>query len=171
MLWMKAKVAPVELQGDLSTFKPHMVLQIVDHAHASGELVFQTDENAAGIFFKSGRVQFASIKNRPIRLGVLLLNKGHISQEQLEEALSIQSAGKRLGKVLIENGFIDNATLRKVIQDQIKEVIYTIMGWNEGRFFFIKDRHPKNQDILIDTPIDSLMLEGIVRLDEQSRFA
>ncbi len=42
-----------------------------------------------------------------IRLGDLLVEKGFISQNQLEQALADQkSSGRKLGHILIENGYV-----------------------------------------------------------------
>lgn len=54
------------------------------------------------------------------RLGDMLLNAGVISQEQLEEALSIQKETKmRLGSLLISRGFITEQQLIDVLQMQL----------------------------------------------------
>ena len=57
------------------------------------------------------------------RLGKLLLEKGRITQEQLDEALLIQmqSPGKKLGEVLIEKGFIDALKLQDMLDAQMNQ--------------------------------------------------
>ncbi|WP_295579323.1 GspE/PulE family protein [uncultured Oscillibacter sp.] len=54
------------------------------------------------------------------RLGDLLLNIGLISQEQLEQALSIQrTTKKRLGTVLVDSGFITEQQLIEALELQL----------------------------------------------------
>src|SRR5438093_386815 len=60
-----------------------------------------------------------SAAEQPRRLlGLLLIEMGVISQEQLEEALAVQArTGERLGEILIERGY----TSRLAIQDALAE--------------------------------------------------
>jgi len=51
--------------------------------------------------------------------------------------------------------------------EQIKEVIFEIVRWQDGSFSFYKDKQPARQEIRIDIPLDHLMLEGLKRLDEE----
>lgn len=56
-----------------------------------------------------------------IRLGDLLLDKGCISQNQLEQALAEQkSSGRKIGRILIENGYVKEDDLLQVLSSQLK---------------------------------------------------
>ena len=53
-----------------------------------------------------------------LRLGELLVKKGLVSLEQIEEALKIQaSTGKRLGDILVEKGYITRDVLEQVLEE------------------------------------------------------
>ena len=53
-----------------------------------------------------------------LRLGELLVKKGLVSLEQIEEALKIQaSTGKRLGDILVEKGYISRDVLEQVLEE------------------------------------------------------
>ena len=53
-----------------------------------------------------------------LRIGELLLRKGLITEEQLDEALKEQArTGKRLGDILVEKGFVERDILEKVLQE------------------------------------------------------
>lgn len=55
-----------------------------------------------------------------IYLGELLLNMGLISQEELEQALEVQTIeGKKLGKILIEHGYINESILINSLSTQL----------------------------------------------------
>ena len=60
------------------------------------------------------------MSNKYIRLGDLLVKSGAITQEQLEQALSMQKgAGQRLGSLLIEKGFIRESQLIQALTAQL----------------------------------------------------
>ena len=53
-----------------------------------------------------------------LRIGELLVRRGLITEEQLEEALKIQAkTGKRIGDILVEKGYIEREILEKVLQE------------------------------------------------------
>jgi len=55
------------------------------------------------------------------RLGLLLVNKGMISRDQLDEALRLQNkTGMRLGEVLIDQGWITEKQLNKSLKNQTR---------------------------------------------------
>ncbi len=53
-----------------------------------------------------------------LRIGELLVRRGLITEEQLEEALKIQAkTGKRIGDILVEKGYVEREILEKVLQE------------------------------------------------------
>lgn len=62
------------------------------------------------------------------RLGRLLVNRGHISEVQLKEALvGAHAQGLRLGEYLVEQGAISNAVLQQVLKRQKRARKYSAM--------------------------------------------
>ncbi|HWR43655.1 type II secretion system ATPase GspE [Sporomusa sp.] len=60
------------------------------------------------------------LNNRKRRLGDLLIEAGILSQEQLEKALSVQKkTGERLGKVLINLGYITEVSMIEALEFQL----------------------------------------------------
>ena len=157
-----------DLKGDLAVFQPIPVMQMLNLAEATGELRLNRAGNAASVYFEKGNVIFAGIKDRPVKLGEYLVREGVIDQKALNDALEkLASAKKRIGALLIEAGHLDETKLRHAVKEQIKEVIFEIVRWQDGSFSFYKDKKPAHQEIRIDIPLDHLMLEGLKRLDEE----
>lgn len=58
---------------------------------------------------------------KKIRLGDMLVERGHISGEQLEEALANQKvSGQKLGRILIENGYVKEDDMLQELSLQLK---------------------------------------------------
>lgn len=165
---MSGEIAKMpDLEGNLSVFEPMAVLQMLKLALASGELRLQTDDNSANVFFDRGNLTFAGIANRPMKLGELLLKKKMVSQGELDGVLNKRRTDKRIGLQLVDEGVITKRDLHAAVEEQIKEVIYEVVRWRAGRFVFASGRKPSTQEILIDVPLDHLMLEGVKRMDEE----
>lgn len=53
------------------------------------------------------------------RLGRLLVNRGYLSEEQVEEGLRLQhETGQRLGEIFVQNGWISERELHRVLKHQ-----------------------------------------------------
>ncbi|MFT5220261.1 MAG: MSHA biogenesis protein MshE, partial [Gammaproteobacteria bacterium] len=69
--------------------------------------------------------------NKKIRLGDLLVEKGMITEEQLQRALSEQKKlGRKLGGTLIELGMIDESSLLNLLSDQLGIPLIDINNYN-----------------------------------------
>ena len=157
-----------DLNGNLSVFGTISVLQLLNLAEATGKLELAGKTNSAHVYFEGGNVTFAGIVKRPVKLGEYLVSEGLIDEAVLTEILKKKPTGqKRIGTMLVEAGHLGEAELRRAIAEQIKEVIYEIVAWQEGTFSFLTDKAPDAQEIRIDIPLDHLMLEGLKRLDEE----
>jgi len=148
----------LDLRGNLAVFGPISVLQLISLQSSTGELTFESGINTARVYFDGGNVTFAEIANRRMKLGEYLVSQGLVARAHLDRALEIQGDRQRLGAVLVEMG---------AIEEQIKEVMYELVRWKNGRFRFTSGRRPKAQDVFIDIPLDHLILEGLKRLDEE----
>jgi hypothetical protein len=157
----------LDLEGNIAVFDPISVFQLINLARVTGELVLDVGDNSAQVFFESGSITYAEINDRKIKLGEYLVAQKLITQKNLDKALVKKRKGKKLGKVLVQDGAIDKKVLHSAIVVQIKEVIYEVVKWNKGWFTFANGKKVKKQDILIDIPLDHLMLEGLKRLDEE----
>jgi len=157
----------LDLEGNLSIFEPIAVFQLINLAQATGELSLDVGDNSARVFFDGGSVTYAEISNRKIKLGEYLVRHKLVTQKNLDKVLVKNRKGKKIGRLLVENEIIDEKELQSAIGEQIKEVVYEVVRWKKGWFQFSDGKQPAAQDVFIDIPLDSLILEGLKRLDEE----
>jgi len=163
----------MDFGGDLKVLEPSIIFQMINIAKLTGRLKLITADNVATLYFETGELTYAAIDTGNKRVGEILIEKGLITEDQLEQALHESrrdDVDKRTGDVLIENGDIDQNVLVSVIQEQIKEVVYMVLEWIEGQFIFFADAKTENEDILLDVKLDHLLLEGLKRLDEARKI-
>lgn len=128
-----------------------------------------TDRSRFGyIYFDKGRISYASILNRPDRLGELLVKHGVIRRQELAAAMEqqAQQPGKRLGRILIERGHLTESQLQRYITVQIEEAVYHLFTWTQGTFYFEAEERPQEQEFLVSINPENLLLEGARRVDE-----
>ena len=159
----------VPLQGNISVIELNIIFQLFHFASLSGELLVVADHNSGRFSFDHGVLIFGSLCTNKKRIGELLLASNLVSGTQLAESLRIHSEegrGKRLGDILVRNGFLAYDNLVELLKQQAREAFFDILDWKSGMFFYYPRRYPTQDEILLDERIDKLLLEWIVRLDE-----
>jgi DNA repair exonuclease SbcCD ATPase subunit len=87
-------------------------------------------------------VDTAPIPWRP--LGQVFVEKGLITEEELEEALAEQQAtGKRLGEILVARGLVSGPDLTAALMDQLGVEVQRDQGFGSGLWSEIQRRHAR----------------------------
>lgn len=160
------------IEGSLQDVSMADICQLLAMGRKTGCLSV-TDRSSFGyVYFENGRVIYASLLNRPDRIGELLVRNGVVTEAQLDEAVATQEerrGGTPVGEVLLERGAITTDDLHRFIRVQIEEAVYHLFSWSRGNFHFDADQRPEEEGFyLVDIPAESLLLEGARRVDEWS---
>ena len=164
------------IEGPLQDIGIHDVFQLLDLARKSGCLrVHSVARGGEGhVYFQSGAVVHATMRDNPHRLGVLLLKAGKLSESQLREATSAQRRGdkRKLGEILVAQGTVTRRDVDRAMRLQIEGVVFELFSWKEGTFSFTDgDASDVDADAAIRVSTESLLMEGARRIDEWSRMA
>ena len=153
-------------QGDLSVITIENLMQLVSHAALSGELQLTTSHNSAIFSVHKGTLVYGYLEDNPLRIGQQLIKEKYITPEQLQESLSQYDTGTarpKIGKILVDNGYLLQEDLEKTIKEQIKFIFFEVLSWKEGYFSFSVKPTLTNESIFLDERIDHLILEGIIQ--------
>ena len=159
----------VSMHGDISVIELNIIFQLFHLGSLSGELLVVANHNSGRFFFDRGTLIFGSLSTNQKRIGELLLASGLVSGAQLAESLRIHTEkgrGRRLGDILVCNGFLAYDNLVELLKQQAREAFFDILAWKSGMFFYYASHSPAQGEILIDERIDQLLLEGLIRLDD-----
>src|SRR5690348_1797078 len=90
-------------------------------------------------------MEAAHITWRP--LGQLFVERGLITQDELEEALvEQQETRKRLGAILVSRGLVSGPELTSVLVDQLGMELTKESGFGSGLWDEIRRRHPRTSN-------------------------
>lgn len=159
----------VSLQGDLAVVTIENLMQLMSHADLSGELRLNTTTNAAIFFVRNGALVYGFLRNNPIRIGERLIEAGAITAEHLHECLEIyksESPRPKIGKILVEKGYLHQEALEEGIREQIRDIFFEVLSWRTGDFAFAVKEMPAGENILLEASIDGLLLQGMMHLDD-----
>ena len=160
----------MSLKGSLSDVSLADISQLLGMGGKTGCLTLTSHENSGRVYFEGGSVIYASVVNRPDRIGELLVAREVITGDQLSAAVAhqAQGPGHRLGEVLVGLGSVTQETLEQYISLQIEEAVYIVFQWSEGTFEFEPDHMPEEGLFRVSISIDALLMEGARRVDEWS---
>jgi hypothetical protein len=163
------------IEGPLKELGIHDVFQLLDLSRKTGKLTVTSKvrHNRGSVYFNDGAIVYAEIESNPHLLGNLLVRKGRITEADLQRARETQVKGdkRRLGEILVDLGAITDRELEQQVQSQVEEVVFELVGWQEGYFSFEEGGSAKPPaDALVSIPTSSLLMEGARRIDEWSRI-
>src|SRR5687768_11054489 len=158
------------IKGSLKEASLPDVIQLLFLGRRTGCLALADRHNFGTIYLDEGQITFASIVNRRDRLGDLLIRKGRITAEQLQQAIAAQEDDRehKLGEILVGLGTMTRAELEEYMRIQIEEAVYYLFTWTSGTFNFEAGVRPESEDFLVRISPEALLLEGARRVDEWS---
>jgi len=157
------------LQGNIERFTLPEIFQLLAMGRKSGTLGIQREDSIVMVYFKEGSIVYGYGPRQTYHLGQLLKDRGVLTAEQLEQAIRVQSHDDnthRLGAILISRGFIDRADLESAVRQQVEELLYSLLSWENGSFKFYENQYPTDEEITVQISVENVILEGLRRLDE-----
>lgn len=162
------------LRGNLKDFSLPDVFQLVQLSGKTGVLRIQGAEAEGSIWFRDGDVFFAQSNWRREQLGERLVSAQRITPAALARALEVRQSegegGRRLGQILVGEGYITQQVLETFVQEQIQDTIFDLMRWDEGDFDFEVLPEVVNEDIGLSVSVENIVMEGSRRLEEWQRI-
>ena len=135
---------------------------------ATGQWRLGTDPQR-NIFFDQGRIVFAQSTHPLDRLTHLLVEKGRLTQDQMDYAMSNLQPGMSVGKNLIQLGFITQRDLLDMAKLQVERVVWGAIGTpNVTPVFMPKVLDNTVVRLSLDTP--ALLLGGLLNLKDRERL-
>ncbi|MCB1043870.1 MAG: DUF4388 domain-containing protein [Acidobacteria bacterium] len=159
------------LRGKLEALGLIEVLSYVARARESGILSVQRNETEKSIVIHAGNIVFAKSNQVEDRMGDMLLNQGVITQEQYDNATQLlREKGYRHGRSLVEIGAITPKQLWRAVQEQIKQIAYSVIPLPDGNFEFVKQEIKQKEQITLELPVMNLLVDVIRHYDDRSIF-
>ncbi|MDF1564952.1 MAG: DUF4388 domain-containing protein [Deltaproteobacteria bacterium] len=133
----------VGLQGDLRTMSLAELLRFVVGKGLKGTIRCAQGPNEKSFVVIDGQAVLASSNDAREYLGQFLINFGHVTEQQLDEAFETQrQTTVYLGKILTMIDLVSEPELEAVLQLKIRETVLSLTEWTYGTFFFQQDVVP-----------------------------
>jgi CheY-like chemotaxis protein len=140
-------------------------------AKQTGELTLQKGKVKKTLFFEKGRPCFAISNLVSDRFGPFLVRVGKLTPSQLElcEAAA-EKTGRRTGDVLAEMGLLKETEKLYYVAQQVKAIVYSVFGWEEGEYRMHFTDRAAAEAIKIDLHPAHLITRGVKKLYKPERL-
>src|SRR6185436_5711225 len=158
------------LAGTLKDFGLPDIVQLIGLQRKTGTLHLKSGSETVKVIFEGGNIVAgeSSMVRPSDRIGNALVTQGAITQEQLDQALSVQKQTmQRLGHVLISEHIVSEETLRKAVEAQLFQVVFRLFRWREGDYNFeTQNSVDYERTGAVSLGADFVLMEGIRMVDE-----
>jgi hypothetical protein len=163
------------LKGNLRDFSLHQLLNLINLAHKTGALTVRGENRrseSAYLFFREGKLIYATFDDRPIRLTDILVKVGKITPDQAKivRDRSRVDTDKELGLLLIHNGYLSQNDIIQGVRSYLLETVYHLFTWPNGDFRFEPNQLPPEERITVPLNLENLIMEGGRRQHEWERL-
>ena len=163
--------AAAALQGDIAEIALEHIFQFLDLAALTGRLDVRSPANGGCFYFRNGVLTHGVLHVSQRRIGEILLESNLITSDQLQVCVRLHDQArphKRFGHILLDRDYIPPAKLDNSLLQQMKEAFFETLSWHEGSFSFYPKLVPAPEEMQTRARIDSLLLEGMMHLDERA---
>jgi hypothetical protein len=157
------------MRGDLSDVSAADACRLLAGKGAGGSLLLEGPDGPGTIVFEGGRIVAASSPSRGARLGDRLVGAGYLDEDGLARALDEQRAdpaGRRLGAVLVEGGYVPQHAVRLFVQEQVLDALFEIVRWRYGSFEVASDAPSLIPEVGVALSVDEALVETARRQRE-----
>jgi hypothetical protein len=162
------------MRGLLGSFAVLPLPELVDmlaRRRATGSLTCERGTVRKTLFLREGSAVGAASNDPREYLGQLLVNFGHLDEDQLTKAFRTQEETKiRLGKVLTMVGLVPADIVREVLAIKIRETLLDVFLWESGLFTFDDDPPAGIDELDATIPLADIAREAEFRATAWSAF-
>jgi hypothetical protein len=169
------------ITADIQDFAVTEFMMMLAHNLKTGQLTVERGDDRVMLAFRNGAMVYATSTGVRETVGAMLVRRGLIDNEQLQEALQRQQrteAVALLGEILVEMEAVGTDDLHQVVYLQFQNVVREVLTWSEGRAEFVSMDIPELGEVRVDPReiileegfiTERLLIGGAVEIDEVTR--
>jgi hypothetical protein len=155
------------LAGDLSAVPIGDFVAFVHQSKLSGTMTVSAAGVERTLSFREGEVRSALSTAPGERLGDVAVRLGFATPAQVERAVA---AGGQVGRALVDQGAISAKDLWRCFHEQVAAVFHAILLLHAGVFVVLDEDPAEHAGTPLSVSTQSLLMDGIRRIDELSLF-
>ncbi|MCP3137485.1 response regulator [Pyxidicoccus xibeiensis] len=154
------------LGGDLKDTSVARLLNAYYEARHHGELKLKQGSVLKVVYFEAGRVVYAASNLGQERFGRFCVRRGVLPESRLAEvAAYAREHNLRTGEAMLRMGIMDAARRQQLLEEQVKEIIWSTFTWTEGNYGFSAMRPQRADLVKLSVFPGDLVLEGVEKTE------
>lgn len=130
----------------------------------TGQVTFVSPPLEKSMYFDHGRPVFAASNLPHDRMGELLYREGKITRQQRARSRELLvESGRRMGEILVEEGFLKRRELLPAVRRHIEDIVYSLFSLREGEYVVKPGEFAAEERIRLSKHPAALILEGVRR--------
>ncbi|HST23947.1 MAG TPA: DnaJ domain-containing protein [Blastocatellia bacterium] len=158
------------MQGQLGEKLVTDLVREIAHKNLSGLLRLTRGKTIKAIFFEAGAPRFAISNLTNEQLEHKLVSNNLATLSQVEEAKQRLDKPHRLASMLVEMNVMPEADMRKLVHDQLMEIILSLFDWTQGDYAF-DTRIRASHDFTLEVTAADVILEGARKVSTNDQMA
>jgi hypothetical protein len=156
------------LRGNLRDFTISQLLNLINLANKTGTLVVEGPSETVKVAFRDGKLAYAQIDQEDSSLASVLYKAKKLSTGQYKsiQQRAAHIPDKELGLLLINAGYLSQEDILTNLQQHFSDIIQRLFTWVEGFFHFDNDSLPPDDRISIRLDLEDLIIEGSRQMRE-----
>jgi len=156
------------LNGNLRDFTITQLLNLINLASKTGTLIIEGPSEKAEVSFRDGKLAYALIGEKSSGLAGILHGAKKLSASQYRaiQQRAGHVSDKELGLLLINAGYMSQQDILEALQKNFTGVVRQLFTWVEGFFRFDKEKMPSDDRINVRLDLENLIIEGSRQLRE-----
>ncbi|MCE9673483.1 response regulator [Myxococcus stipitatus] len=154
------------LAGELKDTSVPRLLNAYYESRHHGELKLKQGSVLKVVYFESGRIVYAASNLAQERFGRFCVRRGVLPEQRLVEvAAYAKEQNLRTGEAMLKLGVLDEARRKQLLEDQVRELLWTTFAWTEGQYGFSPMRPQRADLVKLSVFPGDLVLEGVERTE------
>ncbi|WPB73309.1 response regulator [Archangium violaceum] len=152
------------LSGDLKNTSVPRLLNAYYEARHSGELKLKQGSVLKVVYFEAGRPVYAASNLAHERFGRFCVRRGVLPEAKQQEVAALaREQNLRTSDAMMRLGLLDTRKYPQLIEEQVKEILWSTFSWTEGAYGFSPTRPPRSGLVKLSMFPGDLILEGVLR--------
>ena len=147
------------------------IVNVISASRWAGSLHVYGADSHRTLAFDKGALQSAASDHPDDRLNKVLVRMGVMTAASVESVMRSLEPPSRLGKLLVERGYISRQQLFDLLNKQTEEIFFSAILETDGSYVFIVgDEATVQPSTIAHIPVQELLLRGAERLDSLKQF-
>jgi CheY-like chemotaxis protein len=151
----------VERSGSLKTTNVPHLLNACYQARLRGDLLLKQGQKVKVVSLEAGQAVYAASNLASERFARFCARKGLLPVDDLDAVAQLaKEEGLKTGDAMVRLGIVTEPQRRGLLEDQVKEIIWSTFGWTDGEYGFAPDKPLKDGVVKISVFPGQLILDG-----------